>query len=271
MKSDSNNQPDSDRSCFYRKFDEDYFKTDTYENISFTRYSQYWWSNRFYANLARRFGHTSGLLLEIGCGLGHLVGRLEGTFFTYGLDVNPWALQKATQEAPNTPLSMGSVEDLPFSSNSFDVIIIKHVVEHLPRPEQAIRELGRTLAPGGILILSAPNLDSLLKPIKGKDWIGYKDPTHISLKPPSEWLDLLRLEGALLVDKVFSDGFWDTPYIPLVPEKIQKLIFGSLGGFQALTGWIFLPPRWGESIIIIARKGAGFPPDLSPDYKSDQL
>ena len=263
MKSDSNNQPESDRSRFYRKFDEDYFETETYENVSFAKYSQYWWSNRFYANLARRFGPLSGLLLEVGCGLGHLVGQLEGTFCTYGLDVNQWALQKAIKEAPQTSFSLGSVEDLPFSSNSFDVIIIKHVVEHLPRPEQAIRELGRTLAPGGMLILSAPNLDSLLKPIKGEDWIGYKDPTHISLKPPQEWQYLLSEQGELLVEKVFSDGFWDTPYIPLVPEKIQKLIFGSLGGFQALTGWIFLPPRWGETIIIKAKKGTNFPVGLS--------
>lgn len=263
MKSDSNNQHVSDRPRFYRKFDEDYFETETYKNVSFAKYSQYWWSNRFYANLARRFGQPGGLLLEIGCGLGHLVGQLEGTFCTYGLDVNPWALQKAIKEAPNTPLSLGSVEDLPFSSNLFDVIIIKHVVEHLPRPEHAIRELGRTLAPGGILILSTPNLDSLLKPIKGEDWIGYKDPTHISLKSPEEWLNLLSEEGELLVDQVFSDGFWDTPYIPFVPETIQKLIFGSLGGFQALTGWIFLPPRWGETIIIKAKKGTNFPVGLS--------
>jgi SAM-dependent methyltransferase len=149
---------------------------------------------------------------------------------------------------------MGSVEDLPFADNLFDVVIIKHVVEHLPRPDRAIQELGRILAPAGRLILSAPNLASLLKPLKGEKWIGYQDPTHISLKTPEEWLDLLREKGKFRVDRVFSDGFWDTPYIPLVPEMLQKLFFGSLGGFQAITGWIFLPLRWGETMIIIATK-----------------
>jgi hypothetical protein len=43
------------------------------------------------------------------------------------------------------------------------------------------------------------------------------------------------------------------PYIRFVPRQIQKLFFGSLGGFQAITGWIFLPMRWGESILVIAR------------------
>jgi ubiquinone/menaquinone biosynthesis C-methylase UbiE len=246
----------NERSSVYQKFDENYFSSKTYQDVSFAKFSQYWWSNRFYAILARRFGKTSGKILEIGCGLGHLIGQLEDSFITYGLDVNEWALQKAKEEVRATPLSLASAEFLPFIENSFDAIIIKHVVEHLPQPDQAIRELGRILVSGGLLILSAPNLESLLKPLKGEDWIGYQDPTHISLKTPKEWLDLLHQEGGFLEKRVFSDGFWDTPYIPLVPEILQKLLFGSLGGFQAITGWIFLPPRWGESIIIIAEKHA---------------
>jgi hypothetical protein len=54
--------------------------------------------------------------------------------------------------------------------------------------------------------------------------------------------------------RVFSDGFWDVPYIPLIPPMLQKLFFGSLGGFQAVTGLVFLPYRWGESVIVIAQK-----------------
>lgn len=236
------------------EFDESYFETDTYENVSFARFSQYWWSNRFYAILARRYGLPNAPLLEIGCGLGHLVGQLRADFETYGVDVNAWALQQAKHEAPRTPLSLASAEELPFPSDAFGVVIIKHIVEHLPRPGKAIRELGRILAPGGALILSTPNLDSLLKPLKGENWIGYQDPTHISLKTPAEWLRLIRHEANLGVERVFSDGFWDTPYVPLIPETLQKLIFGSLGGIQAIMGQPFLPRRWGESIIVIARK-----------------
>ena len=35
---------------------------------------------------------------------------------------------------------------------------------------------------------------------------------------------------------------------------LQKLFFGSLGGFQAIIGLPFLPIRWGESILVIAEK-----------------
>jgi len=234
-------------------FDDKYFSTHTYAGISFGKYSQYWWSNRFFARLARRYGKQGTLLLEIGSGLGHLVGQLSDQFVTIGLDVNHWALVQSQAVAGSTFLQVGSAIDLPYADGSFDLVIIKHVVEHLDQPEKCIQELGRIMAPGGVLILATPNLDSLLKPLKGDSWIGYQDPTHIALKPPKEWLELLRSVN-FKIERVFADGFWDVPYIRAIPNIIQKLFFGSLGGFQAISGLVCLPYRWGESIIVIARR-----------------
>ncbi|HEY5156708.1 MAG TPA: class I SAM-dependent methyltransferase [Anaerolineales bacterium] len=234
-------------------FDENYFSSHTYKGISFAKYSQYWWSNRFYAILARRYGKTGDRLLEIGSGLGHLVGQLEGIFETNAVDINHWGLVQSKSVAVETRLQLANAEDLPFAAGAFGVVIIKHVVEHLPHPEKAIAELGRVIAPGGVLILATPNLDSLLKPWKGEHWIGYQDPTHISLKGPIEWLAMIKNAGFKLI-RVFADGFWDVPYLPVVPRCLQKICFGSMGGFQAITGLPFLPMRWGESIMVIARK-----------------
>jgi 2-polyprenyl-3-methyl-5-hydroxy-6-metoxy-1,4-benzoquinol methylase len=234
-------------------FDETYFSTHTYANVSFAKFSQYWWSNRFYAMLARRYGKRGARLLEVGSGLGHLVGQLEDTFQTYGMDLNHWAVKKSKAVVQRTSLQTASAQELPFADASFNLVIIKHIVEHLPDPARAIREIGRVTEPGGTLILATPNLSSLLKPWKGERWIGYQDPTHISLKPPEEWLSLIRDAGFRL-KRVFADGFWDVPYVPIIPKQIQKLFFGSPGGFQAITGFVFLPVRWGESIMVIAAK-----------------
>jgi 2-polyprenyl-3-methyl-5-hydroxy-6-metoxy-1,4-benzoquinol methylase len=234
-------------------FDENYFSTNTYANITFAKYSMYWWSNRFFAMLARRYGRRGGRLLEVGSGLGHLVGQLEDTFETVGIDLNHWAVKKSKEVAGRSSLQTASAQDLPYEDGSFNVVIIKHIVEHLPNPGRAIEEIGRITEKGGVLILATPNLGSLLKPWKGERWIGYQDPTHISLKEPQEWLRLIEQAGFEL-QRVFSDGFWDVPYIRLVPNALQKLFFGSLGGLQAISGFVFLPMTWGESILVVARR-----------------
>ena len=234
-------------------FNENYFSTHTYRDVSFAKYSQYWWSNRFYAILARRYGKPKMRLLEIGSGLGHLVGQLASTFDTVAMDINPWALQQSRNIASHSKHVSAQAEALPFDDNAFGVVIIKHVIEHLLHPETAISELGRIISPDGVLVFSTPNLSSLLKPWKGEQWIGYQDPTHISLKQPPEWLDMIQKAG-FKIQKVFSDGFWDVPYISVIPKIAQKIIFGSLGGIQAIIGLPFLPMRWGESIMVIAIK-----------------
>ena len=135
----------------------------------------------------------------------------------------------------------------------FDIVIAKHVVEHLNHPEQAIAEMSRVLKAGGLLILATPNLSSPMRKRKKANWIGYKDPTHISLKPPEEWLAILQQNG-LIPRKVFSDGFWDAPYISIIPTPLQKLFFGLPGGLQAVLGWSIIPLRMGESLIVLAEK-----------------
>jgi SAM-dependent methyltransferase len=235
-------------------FNESYFHTGPYAGVSFARYSQYWWSNRFYALLARRRGPKSGRVLEIGCGLGHLLGWLADRYRVYGADINAAALDEARRNVPQGQFEAVSAEDLsPFESSRFQIVIAKHVVEHLSNPEQAIAEISRVLAPGGLLILATPNLDSPMRAWKKEQWVGYKDPTHISLKRPAEWLSYLRKYG-LHPRRVFSDGFWDAPYLPLLPAKLQKLIFGAPGGLQAILGWSIIPLCMGESLIVLAKK-----------------
>lgn len=235
-------------------FDETYFHTGPYARVSYDRYSQYWWSNRFYARLALRHGPRSGRVLEVGCGLGHLLTWFGNRYEVFGTDINPSALAEAQKNAPNGQFSLSSAEDLSaFENASFQILIAKHVVEHLPNPETGISEMSRVLAPGGLLVLATPNLDSPMRKWKAERWIGYQDPTHISLKTPAEWLVNLK-KYRLEPRRVFSDGFWDAPYLPLIPSRLQKLLFGAPGGLQAILGWSIIPLQMGESLIVLAIK-----------------
>jgi ubiquinone/menaquinone biosynthesis C-methylase UbiE len=244
------NQSDSSK----HPFNQDYFSSGPYAQVSFNRYSQYWWSNRYYALLARRHGPPHGRVLELGCGMGHLLTWLTDRYQVFGSDINPWALSQAKCKVHQGQFVLLSAnEQVSFPDAIFDIVIAKHLVEHLDHPEQAITEISRILKVGGLLILATPNLSSPMRMRKKGNWIGYKDPTHINMKPPEEWLAALRLNG-LQPRKVFSDGFWDAPYLPIIPTPVQKLFYGLPGGLQAILGWSIIPLHMGESLIVMADK-----------------
>jgi len=235
-------------------FNKDYFSTGPYAGVDFSPYSQYWWSNRYYARLASQHGPSRGSVLEIGCGMGHLLAWLADRYQVFGCDINPWALSQARRNVPRGSFLLLSANGLyAFTDATFEIVIAKHVVEHLTHPGQAIEQMSRVLKTGGLLVLVTPNLSSFMRKYKKDRWIGYSDPTHISLKPPEDWLACLQRNG-LHPRRVFSDGFWDAPYIPLIPTRLQKLLFGAPGGLQAIFGWSIIPVRMGESLIILAEK-----------------
>lgn len=97
-----------------------------------------------------------GLLLENGCGLGlyleHLApfgGQLVG--LEYELE----RAQVAKALAQNIVGAAG--EDLPFPSDTFDLILSNEVIEHVINDQKAIQEMVRTLKPGGRIVLFCPN------------------------------------------------------------------------------------------------------------------
>ena len=168
-------------------FDETYFQRAAYADVSFDRFSQYWWSNRYYALLARRHGPSHGRVLEVGCGMGHLLTWLVDSYQVFGADINPWALAESRRNVPQGSFLLLSAEELgAFQDGSFQIVVSKHVVEHLPNPERSIAEMSRVLAPGGLLLLATPNLSSPMRDVKKERWIGYQDPTHINMRLPEQ-------------------------------------------------------------------------------------
>jgi SAM-dependent methyltransferase len=95
-------------------------------------------------------------ILDVGCGIGTYVDKLR--LFSdrvYGIDVEMERVMEGGQRLPN--LLIAAAESPPFSTASFDVILLHEVLEHVQDDRQVVREAHRLLAPGGRMVIFAPN------------------------------------------------------------------------------------------------------------------
>ena len=97
----------------------------------------------------------SSPVLDVGCGTGLILRKLHGT--PIGLDINPWAVRRAGFHAPNAHRVIADAEHMPIRSNALPAVVCTEVLEHLPRPKLAVKEIWRVLKEGGLLIGSVPN------------------------------------------------------------------------------------------------------------------
>lgn len=240
------------------EYGEAYFESYNYADRPLGRFSMYWFARRYYAALLRRYApRTGGRLLELGSGLGHLLGLLQGDFHCFGLDLAFYAALQTRRNAPGAEALVLSAEDLAiFPAEAFDVVVALHLVEHLVDPAAAIRQVSRILTPGGLFLFATPNPIYKLRPLKKPDETPdaiAKDPTHISLHPPDVWRRWSEQAGFNVL-RQFGDGLWDVPYLPLIPAPVQFALFGLPSLAQVVTRTTLIPVDYGVNVVTLARK-----------------
>ena len=238
------------------EYGEKYFQSYNYADRPLGKYSMYWFARRYYAELVKHYApKPHGKLLELGSGLGHLLGLLQDEFQAVGIDLDEYPVQQTRQNAPRAEAFVQSADDLSrFKDREFSAVVALHLVEHLPDPAHTIREVNRILVDGGLFLFATPNPGYSLRRFKDPqtDAIG-KDPTHINVQPPEQWAAWLKASNFKLI-KHFGDGLWDVPYLPVLPKTIQFAMFGLPALFQVITRTTWTPLTFGVNQIAIAIK-----------------
>jgi 2-polyprenyl-3-methyl-5-hydroxy-6-metoxy-1,4-benzoquinol methylase len=101
--------------------------------------------------------HTApGAVLDVGCSLGYTLRAARDLGLgCAGMDIAPFAVEACRRQGFRAAL--GSVEAVPYRSREFAVVVMKHVLEHTPRPREALVEVARVLRPGGALFVAVPH------------------------------------------------------------------------------------------------------------------
>ena len=115
----------------------------------------------------RLLGDVRGLeVLDIACGTGGLAAQMAaaGVASHVGIDLSAEAIRQARdghEQFSTVRFEVMDAQSLTFANHSFDCVIAREAIEHLPDARQAFSEIMRVLRPGGRLVLTSPNRDSL--------------------------------------------------------------------------------------------------------------
>ena len=142
-----------------------------------------------------------GKVLDIACGTGYalkyLSNELEDTRL-YGVDQSEKMLLKASKKlVSNVVLKKADVKQLPFSYNFFNYVICTHAFNNFRKPLKVLKEVKRTLKPGGLFFVAdfySKHKDAIEKIFK-------KQPGFVKFYSPEEYMRYFRKSD---IDVIFQ-------------------------------------------------------------------
>lgn len=137
-----------------------------------------------------------GNLLEIGCGDGGFLALAKSKGWNVkGVELSRGAARAAVLQLSEKEIHCGTMHDCPFHPESFDVVVMKSVVEHLPDPRAELAVAYRLLKPDGYLFILTPNIESLEANLYGRHWFALVPADHLWFFSPSTISCLLEARG----------------------------------------------------------------------------
>lgn len=137
-----------------------------------------------------------GRVLEVGCATGDLLAPLrdEAGMSVVGVELSPFAANLAV-ENHGLEVHVGKLSEFDFEPESFEGVVMRNVLEHLPDPLGDLRRSATLLAKGGHIFIDIPNYDSLDRVLFGKYWYGYSTPRHLTVPSARTASQMLRTAG----------------------------------------------------------------------------
>ncbi len=158
-------------------------------------------------------------LLDVGCGPGAFLSKLDQTQFEpHGLE--PVGEAVAFAQRQGLKVIQGDVLTTPLESQTYDLITLWHVLEHIDRPEIALARLHDALVPGGTVVIATPNTDSRACRVGREHWFHLDTPRHLHLFNEHNLTRLLRNTGFDVVHRTYLpfdyplDLFWSLRHRP---------------------------------------------------------
>jgi SAM-dependent methyltransferase len=153
----------------------------------------------FFARQAARATAASGIVLaqgkrvlDVGCGDGRFLAAMRAHGWSVaGIETDSVAAALAAKRL-GAPICETPLETAELPPESFDLVTLLHVLEHVPDPRATLTAAFRLLRPGGALLVAVPNRASVAAAVFGGRWYSLDLPRHLWAFTPRS---LARLGG----------------------------------------------------------------------------
>ena len=126
---------------------------------------------QFVFDLLKHYSVCENLkVLDLGSGLGGTSKIFSNKNSVVSFDVDSFRLKNQHEYLNEYSLINGDALNLPLKENSFDIVILQDVIEHLPEIDKLIKPLFKILKEDGIIYISTPNKFSFLNVISDPHW-----------------------------------------------------------------------------------------------------
>jgi len=130
-----------------------------------------------------------GNVLDLGCGEGQAMASFPQSFTPFGIEISSKAAaiaEGAFRARGGYAINAACVDGLRrFPDEFFAAASLRSYLEHEAEPLPVLKNLWRTLAPGGFAVVKVPNYASLNRRLMGKRWCGFRYPDHLNYFTPS--------------------------------------------------------------------------------------
>lgn len=167
--------------------------------------------------LVEGFLPQKGKLLDIGCGTGAFAGHMQQRGWKVeAVEPDQGAAEKARQ---TQKLQVHEESWLSGSTDSFDLITMWHVLEHVHGLEERFKQLWQLSTAGGYVVIAVPNPNSIDSKHYGDIWAARDVPRHLYHFPPTMLRKRMEKEGFVAVKTVGMP--FDPFYISMLSERYQ--------------------------------------------------
>jgi 2-polyprenyl-3-methyl-5-hydroxy-6-metoxy-1,4-benzoquinol methylase len=206
----------------------------------------------------------NGRLLEIGCGSGAMLAKLQRLgWLVQGIDLDPSAVKVA--RARGLKVDHGQLAEQNYQPGSFDVVVMSHVIEHVYDPRTLLSDIRELLVEGGVLVMLTPNSQSLWHRCFGAAWMSLDPPRHLHVFNVATMRRLLQEAGypTFEVTSIVrgADGTFSGSLdiyrgrrhdMSSIPPLASRLMGRWMQGIEWML--LGLQPHLGEDLLVIARR-----------------